>query len=252
MSDVDDQALEQPPAPAIATPAGAIRPDSRLFIVGGTGTGKSSLARWLWATQAGRQSGHRWRVLIDSQDVYELVPQEGTCEARGVDAIDWRAEVIRFVPQIGDREEYEELYARLNALPVGVCVWLDEAVLASDSHGASPEQRIYLTQGRKHRHMHIACAQFPVHVERTIVDQSEHVFCFRLRNWADVDRMAKRMGMRGGRELQEVLHALPPAPDGMPSHHFVWHSDARDQAVIREPLTPAQLAQADKLVIAHR
>ena len=62
------------------------------FYVGKTGTGKSTLARWLWATQYGPTSGHRWRVLIDVEDIYELVPEKGVWQGTGEP--DWRAQVI--------------------------------------------------------------------------------------------------------------------------------------------------------------
>lgn len=228
----------------------AIRPDARCAFIGATGTGKSTLARWLWATQAGRRAGHRWRVLIDGQDAYELVPEHGTCEAVGVDAVDWRAQVIRIIPRDPTPAEYEEIYTRLNALPGGACVWIDEAQLAGDANRAGPAIRRYGTMGRKLRHMHLVCSQHPVRIEPTLLDQAEHVFCFQLRRRNDTDLMAAVMGIDTGRELRERLRALPPSTDGLPSHHFLHASVASDGIPTQEPLRPEQIAAADQLVRA--
>ena len=229
--------------------APAIRPDSRLAMIGGTGTGKSTLARWLFATQFGRRTGHRWRVLVDAQDVYELVPEKGVWQGHGEP--DWRAEVIRWVPRNpAEPEEYEELYGWLNRRP-GVLTWNDEATLSSPQGARVPAQRTYQVAGRKYHRAHIVCSQFPVNIDRTFIDQAEHLFVFQLRRPSDTDHIGKAVGLKGD-ELRDRLRALPPAGDGRPSHHFLWWSTTRDGLLEREPLTPGQLAQADKLVRAIR
>lgn len=230
-------------------PAPAIRPDARLCMVGGTGTGKSTLARWLFATQFGRRSGHRWRVLVDAQDVYELVPERGVWQGHGEP--DWRAEVIRWVPRNpAEPEEYEELYGWLNQRP-GVLTWNDEATLSSPQGARVPNQRTYQVAGRKFGRAHIVCSQFPVNIDRTYVDQAEHLFVFQLRRPSDTDHIGKAVGLRGD-DLRARLAALPPAGDGRPSHHFLWWSTAREGLATREPLTSEQLAQAERLVRALR
>ena len=226
----------------------AIRPDSRLAIIGGTGTGKSTLARWLFATQFGRRTGHRWRVLVDAQDVYELVPERGVWQGHGEP--DWRAEVIRWVPREQTLEEYERLYGWLNRRP-GVLTWNDEATLSSPQGSRALEQRTYQVAGRKYHRAHIVCSQFPVNLERTYVDQAEHLFVFQVRRPSDTEYLAKAIGLRGD-DLRDRLRALPPAGDGRPSHHFLWRADTRDDLMTREPLTPGQLAHADQLVRALR
>ena len=114
-----------------------------------------------------------------------------------------------------------------------------------------PNQRTYQVAGRKFGRAHIVCSQFPVNIDRTYVDQAEHLFVFQLRRPSDTDHIGKAVGLRGD-DLRARLAALPPAGDGRPSHHFLWWSTAREGLATREPLTPEQLAQADRLVRALR
>lgn len=240
--------MDEPNTPT-AKHSPAIRPDARLVAVGATGTGKSTVLRWLFATQFGRRSGHHWRVLIDPQDAYELVPERGTCEARTVDGIDWRAPLIRFIPG-EDPKDWERIYRELNRR-ANVCVWLDEAAAAPHpgTREAAP-LRTLQTQGRKYNRAHLVATQFPVSIERTLIDQAEHMFLFQMRRPEDIDRVRKMAGYRSARDLEDVLRAFPPSADGRPSHQFVWADMTRGRNETRAPLPPRALAQADRVVRA--
>lgn len=227
----------------------AIRPDARVLAVGASGTGKSSLLRWIFATQMGPRAGHTHRVLIDPQDVYELVPEHGTCEARGPDDIDWRAELIRVYPERGTPEEWDAIYAELNRRP-NVCTWLDEAVLVAPGNRPGSEIRRYQTGGRKFRRAHLVAAQFPVAIDRTLVDQAEHRFVFVLDRPEDVARMAGMMRMRAP-DLDAEFGRFPSTTDTRP-HQFLWHQAASGQVVVHDKLTPEQLHAADQVVKALR
>lgn len=231
--------------------APAIRGDQRLLVVGKTGTGKSTFARWMFATQYGPASGHRWRVLVDVEDIYELVPEKGVWQGQPGEMPDWRAQVIRWVPRDpSDPAEYEELYRELNRRP-NVCTWNDEVTASSPQGARVPEQRSYQLRGRKHGRAHIACSQYPVLIDRSYVDQAEHLFVFQLRRPEDVERIGKMVGVDRD-TLRDRLAALPRSDDGRPSHAFLWHSDQRDDLVERAPLAAEQLKQADRLVRAMK
>lgn len=227
----------------------AIRPDARVLAVGAPGTGKSTLLRWIFATQMGPRAGHTHRVLIDPQDVYELVPEHGTCEARGPGQIDWRAELIRVYPERGTVEEWDAVYAALNDRP-NVCAWLDEAVLVAPSSRPSSEIRRYQTGGRKFGRAHLVAAQFPVAIDRTLVDSAEHRFTFVLDRPEDISRMAGMMRL-SRQDLDDAFAAFPPTADTRP-HNFLWHQAATGRVVVHEPVAAQQLEAADKVVRALR
>lgn len=234
-------------------PAPAIRPDARICAIGMTGTGKSTVLRWLFATQFGPRSGHVQRVLIDPQDTYELVPERGTWQGRGADAIDWRAPLIRVVPRAGDPDDWATLYRALNQRE-RVCTWLDEAVMAprTGTRQAAPLVE-YQTTGRKYRRAHLVASQYPVRVEPSLIDQADHLLAFTVRRPDDVKRLAAVIGMEGGeRQLRDLYRQLPPSDDGRPSHGFVWFRSGAESWELRAPLPPDALRAADALVRALR
>jgi hypothetical protein len=227
-----------------------VRPDTRVLAVGATGTGKSTLCRWLFSCVFGPHAGHRWRVLVDPQDVYELVPEHGTCEARGPDAIDWRAEVIRVHPKEGTPEEWDRLYSALNQR-ANVCVWLDEASMVAPVNRPNAAIRAYQTGGRKFTRAHLVACQFPVSVERTLIDQADHRAVFQMDRPEDRARMGAMMGLDRA-ALDKELRGFAPAEAGRRSHEFLWQDAAAGSTRHMRALPPEAIAHADALVRAIR
>lgn len=239
------------PEPEPPRSRGAIRPDARVLAVGSTGTGKSTLLRWLFATQFGERSGHARRVLIDPQDAYELVPERGTHEGHGAETIRADVPLLRVVPR-QDPKDWAEIYRRLNQLPNTV-VWLDEAALAPrpGTREAAP-LREYQTTGRKYRRAHLVASQFPVAIDRTFVDQAEHLLVFQLRRPEDLQRLAGMLGLDSWRGLRTSLAGFPRPDGGGPSHSFLWGDMTRHTATVRDPLPAPAMHAADRIVRAMK
>jgi hypothetical protein len=227
-----------------------VRPDTRVLTVGAPGTGKSTLCRWLFSCIFGPKAGHRWRVLIDPQDVYELVPEHGTCEAHGPDAIDWRAEVIRVYPKAGTPEEWDRLYLELNKRS-NVCVWLDEASMVAPVNRPSAAIRSYQTGGRKFTRAHLVAAQFPATIDRTLIDQADHRAVFQLDRREDRQRIASMMGLAVA-DFNYEMGTFARAEAGRRSHEFFWQDAAAGHTRHMRQLPPEAIAHADDLVRALR
>jgi hypothetical protein len=181
-----------------------IRQGERVLAVGTTGTGKSQALAYLFAQHGGQ------RLLIDVQDHYELGPaavNEGAAEATKPREIDWRARTIRYVPSTLRPREYDELYAQIfrrGAAPdANLLVWLDETVGPTSSHSTPINLRRVVTQGRKYRITHLAAAQRPAGIERTIINQSEHAYVFLTSDPDDLDVLSMRLGIKA-RELGQA------------------------------------------------
>lgn len=207
----------------------------RVFASGMTGEGKSQLLAHLFAVHTGQ------RLLIDVQDHYELgaeAREEGVVDVDKVSAIDWRVRTIRFVPRSGSPREYDELhraiYSQRNLL-----VWCDEAEDVARVHRTPKWVWKTVKQGRKRRITYLAASQRPHGVERSVLNQAEHVFLFRMVDADDIQVFTHRIGT-GARELGAELAALP-------RYGFVYHELGSEPKVM-PPLPPEWIADAERVV----
>lgn len=235
--DVERQADELPPAPTAPASPGAgpqpIRLGQRVLAVGNTGEGKSEVLGHLFSIYGGQ------RLLVDVNDHYRLGPAaiaEGALEVEDVRAIDWRYRTIRYVPRRLDRHEFDDLYAAIFARG-RLFVWLDEAEDAAPVHAPPAWLRKTVKQGRKFLITHGAATQRPAGVERSIINQSEHAFVFRMVDPDDLATLGVRLGMRV-RELADALAALP-------QHGYLRHTIGQRQIVAMPPL-PLELVRATR------
>lgn len=211
-----------------------IEEGDRGFAVGMTGSGKSWLLGYYFATFPGQ------RLLVDVNDDYELGPAsraEGACTAREPDAIDWRRRTIRYVPSRLDLDEYEGLYeaiwqhARAGGRPL--LVWLDEGEGPTTAQRSPLHLRLALKQGRKKRLTHLTATLRPVDVEKSIVNQSEHGFVFKMVDVDDITLLARRLKVTPA-ELAAALEQLP-------KYGFLYHRVGAGQIASFPPLDAERL-----------
>jgi|SRR5579862_432534 len=194
-----------------------IRLGHRVFLVGDTGTGKSEALMHLFAIYGGQ------RLLLDVNDHLELGPDalaEEPPPLRVDDParIDWSHRTIHYVPKRpGDRHEMNRLHAAIFRRG-RIFVACDEAedVAPSMGGGSGMYVRRTLKQGRKYRITYGAATQRPVGVDRSVINQAEHLFCFRMSDRDDLNVLTSRLGMS--------VHELAATLNQLGEHEYLRHT----------------------------
>ncbi len=199
----------------------APRREDRIFITGSTGTGKTVLARALFAARLPP------RLVIDPKADQ---PATGGAYADGRQAVTFSdparipdAESLRFVPRDPfDLDGYGRLAVTLWDRP-GMYLWLDEAGLILPAANPPRPMLRLVTQGRARRIGMVALHQRPVEVARAFLGNAEHLAAFRLGYPDDVDTLSGFFEVPPA-TLAGVLANLPP-------HGFAWYS-RRDNILV--------------------
>lgn len=205
-----------------------LRRSDRIFITGFTGSGKSVLARAIFAAHPPP------RIVIDPKDDTEATGGAYADRRQAVTFSDParlpKADVLRFVPRDPyDAAAYDRLYRGLWNLP-GVFVWVDEAGLVLPARGsAPPAARRFVTQGRARGLGHLALHQRPVEVDRAIFANIAHLITFHLPDPDDKARVAAAMGLAPA-ALEELLGQLPP-------YGFAWYAARARTVTICPPIS---------------
>lgn len=210
-----------------------IRYADRVFVVGATGTGKSTLARQIFETVA------EPRLVIDPADSSLTAGLAGVATVRGDgdgasvgtllrDGFA-QAGTVRFVPgQPTEPDEYDAAYRwAFDRFPR--YVWLDEAGIAAPASGCPRNVSRYLVQGRKRQLGHLACHTRPRDVTRDLIAQAQHVFAFDLPNPDDLAHIAKIVGVPVADFERELR--------GLPEHGFLHFDQRTRELTVCPPLS---------------
>lgn len=187
-----------------------LRPSQRLFIVGATQSGKTYLARRIFAAMPPP------RLVVDPKDDPDATGGGYAVTFRDPDRLP-DAPVIRFVPRDPlDPDTYDRLFASVWRSPHRWFTWIDEAgVVLPSGRGMPPALGRLVAQGAAKGYGIMALNQRPVGVDPLFAANAEHVVTFRLGFPADVDAMAQIVGTTP-RDLRRWLGSLP-------LHGFGWY-----------------------------
>jgi DNA helicase HerA-like ATPase len=205
-----------------------IAANDRAFMVGKTGSGKSTAARrlvWdrlddcIFYDMTGSEESHlNAPVLRDLDHVQQALFPEDVTD---------RLTKFVYSPEVPTYEGFERLCELVYSLG-NIHLIADELMLVyRDGNHVRPTTDHHLkilTNGRKRGVGLTGCTQRPVNVPLESISESEHLFCFLLKLPTDTDRMRKVMG--------------PAVQDAqlLQQYWFYYDHDALQEPDLREPL----------------
>lgn len=204
--------------------------NDRILVVGKTQSGKTHFTRRMFLAMTGAR-----RFFIDPKGQGDV----GVQATRSVAAIDWAADVVRYVPAQLDRGEYEELYDALARAGGPMVIWLDEAMGPTTGSWQPAGMRIIVTQGAALGVGHWACSQRPVDIAANLRTEAEHIFMFvPTPHPLNLDALAPDVGVPS-RELAERFRALHEQEG---EHSFLWYARSSHELLDCAPVPAAERA----------
>lgn len=220
-----------------------IRLSDRVFVVGMTGKGKTTLARWLV------EQLQPVRVVVFDPKAeldFGIPPARTPAEL----AATMHQPVVHYVPASFDRRQLEEACQIVHETPGPLIWWVDETSELTNP-GYCPEGlRLSVTQGRADRKMVLALCQRIAESHPVFRSQSEHIFMF-VPPPIELDLKAIAGSVRRDAGVLEEALASLHAEQGEYSH--LWYVRDTDELRRCAPLpapappgTPRQPATGDE------
>lgn len=176
-----------------------VRYHDRALVVGKTRSGKSVLARYL----VGQMTGAR-RLLVNVKGLEQV----GVAPVRSLEAIDWSAPVVDFIPPSMHDQVFADLYRAAFERGGPRVIWLDEAMGVTRANYAPEHLRLVQQQGAALGIGHVYCSQRPQNIATELKSEAEHIFiCGTVFARRDLDALAVEMGLSGD-ELSRRLREL--------------------------------------------
>jgi hypothetical protein len=207
--------------------------NDRALIIGKTTSGKSTFARFLFGGMTGAR-----RLLVNVKGLADV----GVAPVSSVEAIDWTAPVVNYVPSTAAQEEYEALYQAILAHGGPTTVWLDEAFGPTSGNKAPPSLLVVQQQGAGRGIGHLVCSQRPANIAVPLRTEAEHIFVFVPPiSYDDLGALARELAEiddapAGPRELRELLREVQAAHG---DYSFIWWHRGSGELIVCEPLSPA-------------
>lgn len=214
-----------------------IRYNDRVFVVGPTGSGKSTVANVL-ASQVRCQVVH-----YDTKDEWSIPEVEPVSR---VGALDWDQPVLHYRPPgVDGPKEAQGFFAAANQRTHLVVVVHELADLCDDEPSRRvPAFQAYVRKGRAHGRGLIGASQRPVSMPKVARTEAQHVFIVLPRlDPDDFDVVAKMCEACPRAELEAKLAQAEAASPGG-EHGYVWYSKRERRLRWSPPLPPHVLRQS--------
>ena len=200
--------------------------DSRLTLIGATGTGKTTAAGWFFAHA--RLDRRPWLIIDFKRE--ELFDWVGFPPIRALPMGQMPPKergVYLISPNPGQEDILEDMLWKIWRRG-NIGLFIDEAALMPDRDA----WRGILQQGRSKHIPVIACTQRPVDVKRAVFSEASYFGVWRLQDERDA----------------KVIRGFVPGWDNkpLPQHYWSWYDVARNNLLTMKPV-PDKTAVADMI-----